>query len=281
MWWVERSRERGDIDELLLLLEESKWARVVADAAYALAELGDRHGVEVLYRRLELMGRGPFVERERWLDDDWRDDHEHWDWVTLARALATLEGAGSPWADQLLSILTQEDTPTGWDAGAILAEIDDRRAIAPIIASLETADATAETEWGKWDALASALGELRAVEAVDVLAAALPAAYWPTQVVIAEALQEIGDSRAVPALAAELKAHHGYYGDPENAIWIALEGLGPTPEAKSAIGAYERSLHTPRRRLHRWLRWQIARAFGQLARAFARTIERRRRPRAS
>jgi hypothetical protein len=112
-----------------------------------------------------------------------------------------------------------------------------------MIARLETADASAETEGRKWSVLASALGELRAAEGVDALATALPGADPDTKEHVAYALGAIGDPRAVPALAGELESHHGNYGDPNNATAIldALHELG-TPEAYRAIFAYRKSL---------------------------------------
>jgi HEAT repeat protein len=70
---------------------------------------------------------------------------------------------------------------------------------------------------------AGALGELRAVEAVDVLCAALPRAEWWVTENIAWALHDIGDARAVPALISALDTRHGIYGPAENAICVALD----------------------------------------------------------
>jgi hypothetical protein len=59
------------------------------------------------------MGRGPWGDE--WDSEETGDEWD--DWLTLARALASLEGAGSPWADELLAILAEEDTVIGWDVG--------------------------------------------------------------------------------------------------------------------------------------------------------------------
>ena len=230
--WVAGLRERGDTEALLALLDDPD-GRNAAAAASALAGFGERRAVEPLYRRLHAMGRGPFDERE------WAE------WNDFSIALGWLEGPGSPWANELL-VMLEEDNAVGWYAGHLLANMGDRRAIDPIVASLSAADASDEAQSWKWEKLTKALGELRAVEAVDVLSAALPRAHWMAKEEIADALMEIGDPRAVPALVAELEASHGRYGMAENAIWVALDDFG-TPAAKQAVEAYERSLGKRRR----------------------------------
>jgi HEAT repeat protein len=174
-------------------------------------------------------------------------------------SLAWLEGPGSPWADELLALLELEDSRVGWSAGFLLAKMGDRRVIDPIVRCLAMADPAATNtrdvgdEDCKWDELVPALGELKAVEGVDVLSAALPVAHWSIQELIAYALMDIGDTQAVPALAAQLGARHGFFGAAENAIWDALDTLD-TPEARSATAAYKRSLDEARPKRRRfWL----------------------------
>jgi HEAT repeat protein len=229
---VRELKERRDVEALLPLLENLD-RRVASAAAETLADLGERRAVEPLYRRLRAMGRGPFDERE------WSE------WLTLGVALAWLEGAGSPWANELL-VMLDEDNAVGWYAGHLLANMGDRRAIDPIVASLSAADASDEAQSWKWEKLTKALGELRAVEAVDVLSAALPGAHWTAKEDIAWALHDIGDARAVPALISAVDTRHGVHGPAENAIWVALEEFA-TPEAKQAVETYKRSLGKRRR----------------------------------
>jgi HEAT repeat protein len=229
-----RLQEESDVEALLAELEDSSRGYAAGKAAEALAEMGERRAIEPLYRRLRAMGRGPFDE-----------EYELSDWVSLAAALGSLEGPRSAWADELLATLKQEDSPVGWYAGCILADMDDRRAIEAIIESLTAADASDEQESWKWEQLSTALRELRAVEAVDVLSAALPQAYWSAKEEITWALMDIGDPRAVPALVAGLEARHGHYGAAENAILVALDKFA-TPEAKQAVDAHRRSLEANR-----------------------------------
>jgi len=161
---VEHLKERRDVEALLLLLEDPG-RRIASAAAETLAQFGERRAVEPLYRRLHAMGRGPFEEPE------WSE------WTHLSVALAWLEGLGSPWADELLALLELGDSRVGWSAGFLLAKMGDRRAIDPIVRCLATADPAAtntpdivDEDW-KWDNLVPALGELKAVEGVDVLSA--------------------------------------------------------------------------------------------------------------
>jgi HEAT repeat protein len=232
--WAKRLQEESDVEGLLAQVEDPSRGWAAGMAAQALAEMGERRAVKPLYRRLRAIGRGPFEE-----------SYEVSDWATLADALGSLEGSGSAWADELLAILKEEDAPVGWYAGSILAGMGDRRAIEPIIESLAAADASDEAQYLKWETLCEALRKLRAVEAVDVLCAALPDAYWAVQEEIAYALTAIGDPASVPALVAALEARHGHYGSADNAIWLALDEFG-TPEAKQAINAYKRSLEANR-----------------------------------
>jgi HEAT repeat protein len=194
---------------------------------------GERRRSEVLYRRLKAMGRGPSDEKDRW---KWRQR-----WERDAEELASLEGPGSAWADELLALLAEDDTFHGWRAGEILAEIGDRRAIAPMVEGLRAASPSDESQQLKWETLTDALGELRAVEAVDMLCAALPEADWWATEDIAWTLHDIGDVRAVPALISALDARHGRYGPAENAIAVALNKFG-TPAARRALEAFEISL---------------------------------------
>jgi HEAT repeat protein len=134
-----------------------------------------------------------------------------------------------------------DGTPTR-AAMTALAGMGERRAIEPLLRRLETIDYTSERAiGGDLTYTCEALGELKAVEAVEPLIAALEVAEFGREKV-AVALGEIGDPRAVPALASAL--------DPEpplfvgNAIGNALNQIG-TPEAKAAVAAWEARGVTP------------------------------------
>ena len=81
---------------------------------------------------------------------------------------------------------------------------------------------------------------LKAPEAVDVLIAALEIESLREDT--AHALGDIGDPRAVPALAAQLEPEPPLFVG--NAIWNALKSIG-TPEAKAAIAAWEARGESP------------------------------------
>jgi hypothetical protein len=122
-----------------------------------------------------------------------------------------------------------------------LAAMGERRAIEPLLRRLERMD------YGSPSAIATdleytseALSELKAEEAVEPLIAALEVEESREEV--AHALGDLGDPRAVPALAALLEPEPPLFIG--NAIWNALVQIG-TPEAKAAIAAWEERGVTP------------------------------------
>lgn len=221
---VKELTERGDADELLALLEKSDgWVAYKAGECLA-GVLGDPRAVELLLRHLRAFD----------LSSPTEDEVE--DWKTVAFALMCLEPPGSPASDELLKTLEERDFEDVEYAGKLLAAIGDQRAIEPLVKRLRS-DPTGEGSY--W--VVSALGDLRTVEAVDALIAALPLSDNLGQENIAMALERIGDPRSIPALIVALESHHGKdwaWNPASNAILNALEHFG-TPEAKQAMRAYE------------------------------------------
>ena len=189
---VKELTERGDADGLLALLEKSDgWVAYKAGECLA-GVLGDPRAVEPLLRHLRAFD----------LSSPTEDEVE--DWKTVAFALMCLEPPGSPASDELLKTLEERDFEDVEYAGKLLAAIGDQRAIEPLVKRLRS-DPTGEGSY--W--VVSALGDLRTVEAVDALIAALPLSDNLGQENIAMALERIGDPRSIPALIVALESHHG------------------------------------------------------------------------
>ena len=125
------------------------------------------------------------------------------------------------------------------------------------------ADATDDT-WWEWVEIAEVLAALDAVEAVEPLAAALPLAPVRQQEFFVNALRDIGDPRAIPALIAALESHHGSYTLFSDNIVDALEDFG-TPDALRAAKSWERSnpYGKGRRSPRKLLRAVVARLLGR------------------
>lgn len=235
---VERLKERGDVDALLALLQDSDHF-VVGTAARALADLDEKRAVEPLLRLVRRLNLRSM------------DGHQHWEWEMLAAALGRLETPGGAGADYLLAIVEREEfwlackddePPIALKAGRLLAEMGDRRIIGALLRRMQTtapADATDDT-WWEWVEIAEVLGDLDAVEAVELLAAALPLAPIRQQEFFANVLHDLGDPRAIPSLIAALESHHGSYTLTANDIVVALEHFG-TPDALRAIESWEKS----------------------------------------
>jgi HEAT repeat protein len=144
-------------DGLLALLEKSDgWVAYKAGECLA-GVLGDPRAVEPLLRHLRAFD----------LSSPTEDEVE--DWKTVAFALMCLEPPGSPASDELLKTLEERDFEDVEYAGKLLAAIGDQRAIEPLVKRLRS-DPTGEGSY--W--VVSALGDLRTVEAVDALIAAIP-----------------------------------------------------------------------------------------------------------
>jgi HEAT repeat protein len=232
---VERLAKAQDLEGLIEALDTDRW-QVQLAAASALTRLAEPQTVDFLLGRLKSLGVQPRVAQA---DDE---THEEYVWGVIASALGNAAEPGSPTADYLLAVLEWPDGPPSRIASEALAEMGDRRAIEPLLRRLETMDYTSEDAVrGDLAYTSEALGTLRAVEAVDPLIAALEVAgegrEW-----VAEALEEIGDPRAVPALAAQLEPEPPFFVG--NAIVNALEELG-TPEAKAAVAAWFERGETP------------------------------------
>ena len=113
----------------------------------------------------------------------------------------------------------------------------EQRAIEPLLRRLKAiplSPPTTEAVQVELETVASALGELRAREAVNALVAALVVdEFFESS---AYALGDIGDPRAVPALAPLLEVELSGWN--ANAVFVALDQIG-TPEARAAIAASE------------------------------------------
>jgi HEAT repeat protein len=220
------------VDALLALLQDTDLL-IVGAAAETLADLNEQRAVEPLLR---LVRRFSVQSQE---------------WEVIATALARLETPGSAGADYLLAIVKGEEfwsdrgettIPSAIRAAWMLAGMGDRRVIDALLhrmRMIDPADASDDTFW-EWVEIADVLAEVGAVEAVEPLAAALTLAPLRQQEFFANALQGIGDSRAVPALVEALESHHGSYTMSSNDIAVALEHFG-TPDALQAVERWERS----------------------------------------
>jgi HEAT repeats len=150
----------------------------------------------------------------------------------LPSALGYVADAGSPAADELVHALGRPDGGGNVFFAAVeaLAEMGDRRAIEPCLRRLDSIDFGALSDNDQRDAeyAIEALGTLQASEAVGPLISALEIENLSVRELAAYALGDIGDPRAVPALASLLKSAPGYV--IENACSVALGAIG-TDEA--------------------------------------------------
>jgi len=132
--------------------------------------------------------------------------------------------------------------PIALQAAWRLSEMGEERVLDVLVRRMQVtapADATEDTVW-KWIEIAEILAANGVVKAVEPLAAALPLASARQQLHIANALREIGDPGAIPALIVGLQSHHGSYTLTSNDIAVTLEEFG-TPNALRAVAAWERS----------------------------------------
>jgi len=220
---VDRLGKKRDVQGLIDLLEHGD-GHLPAIAAHELGLLGDAGAVEPLLRRFRRIDLSSAIE------------DEEYEWVCLARALGRLTDAGSPAAGELLEELERPERREFRIAALALANTGDRRAIEPLVRLLGSVDPNSLAPGNERDAeyAIDALGMLKAPEAVDALIDALEIESLREDT--ANALGDIGDPRAVPALAALLEPEPPLF--VENAIWNALNQIG-TPEAKAAITAWE------------------------------------------
>jgi HEAT repeat protein len=124
-----------------------------------------------------------------------------------------------------------------------LSEMGEERVLDVLVRRMQVtapAYATEDTVW-EWIEIAEILAANGVVKAVEPLAAALPLAPARQQLHIADALREIGDPGAIPALIAALQSHHGSYTFTSNDIVVTLKEFG-TPNALRAAAAWERPI---------------------------------------
>jgi HEAT repeat protein len=240
--WLEANDALRDLgssvaDELLRILEEDEARRAVR-AGSLLADLDDARAVDPLLRRMRALDlRSPSADA---FDE----------WLRFAGSLVRLEPSRRPGADELLELLKHGQPEIARKAGVFLGDVGERRAVEPLLSRLRSIDLGSATddELGVWRSAVGALRALEAPEAVDPLVAALPVLagdfprYWEAAEDAAEALEDIGDPRAVPALAALLDPEPPFWVG--NAVWNALNEIG-TPEAREAVVAWEARDATP------------------------------------
>jgi hypothetical protein len=233
---VKRLAAEEDFAGLTEVLKNSDQPKVLMKASDAFMSLAATHEVDFLLSRLTALDVKPRIAAEEY--DETREEYV---WGLIADALGYAAEPGSPAADILLAVLEWPDGTPVRSAMLALAQMDERRAIEPLLRRLDRMDyRDPSTIGGDLEFTSAALASFKAEEAVEPLIAALVVEEDRESVV--EALGDIGDPRAVAPLAALL--------DPEpplwvgNAIWNALNRIG-TPEAKAAIAAWEERGETP------------------------------------
>ena len=219
---VVRMKKKRDMAGLIDALEQDD-GEVARAAAISLGQLGDERGADWLLRNL------------RAIDLSSATTEEEYEWGYLASALGKVAEPGSPAADELLAALERPDGVPSRSAAEGLAEMGERRAIEPLVRRLDRIDYRfPKLHWDDFQYVSEALGTLKATEAIEPLIVALEAEDY--REMAAAALGEIGDPRAVPALAALL--------EPEPPLWVgnatvvALDAIG-TAEARQAVAAWE------------------------------------------
>jgi HEAT repeat protein len=212
-----RFKSAGDVPGLIHELDHSDDS-VTCFLAMALAELGDSRAVDPLVRRMRGIDLTGLPETDTKAA-----------WALIAEALGKLAQPGSPAADELLAALEQPVGDEHLDAMDALATMGDERAIEPLLRRLHSQGLGPSGEILEWQYLTDALGRLKAFDAVDVFIEALAYPYLAEGA--ATALGQIGDQRAVPALAELLETiPSDRVGE---AILEALTAIG-TPDALAA-----------------------------------------------
>ncbi|MCD4684978.1 MAG: HEAT repeat domain-containing protein [Anaerolineae bacterium] len=194
------------VEPLITALEgEDKW--VCSRVAQALGQLGDVRAVKPLIAAL----------------------HD-WDRYVRRRAIKALGQIGEPAVEPLIAALHTGRTEWGRSSAAeALGQIDDTRAVQPLIEALQQGFSSA----------AEALGQLGDARAVEPLIAALNDESQFVRGRTAGALGLLGDARAVGPLIAALQDGFDFLDDDDywlvcdEAAW-ALEQIG-TPEALDAV----------------------------------------------
>ena len=215
-----RTGSQRDVSALIVDLERSDDSDAVF-LAYSLGELRDPSAVEPLLnrmRRIDLSAPSP-------------DNVNKVAWAVIAEALGGLATAGSPAADELVAALEHPVGDEYLDAMDALATMGEQRAVEPLLRRLRMLDLDPHAPWSAdWESLTDALGRLRAQEAVDFFIDALGSPHLAEGA--ANALGQIRDPRAVPALAAALE------GMPSDrvgeAILEALSRIGTTKASEVA-----------------------------------------------
>lgn len=234
---VKRLAVKEDLDGLIEVIKSSDHAEVTVQAAGAFTSLAATQEVDLLLSRLKALDVRPRIA-----EDEHDETREEFVWGLFADALGSAAEPRSPAASALLAVLEWPDGTPCRSAMLALAEMGERRAVEPLLRRLEGIDyASEDAIRGELAFICEAFGTLKAVEAVDPLCGALELARdgreW-----VAEALGDIGDPRAIPALAAQLEPEPPLFVG--NAIWNALNQIG-TPEAKAAVAAWEARNETP------------------------------------
>ncbi|MFB0546962.1 MAG: HEAT repeat domain-containing protein, partial [Anaerolineae bacterium] len=139
------------------------------------------------------------------------------EWVRLAAALALGELEDARAVEPLIARLGDEDGDVRWAAAEALGKIGDARAVEPLIARL------ADEKWDVRLAAALALGKIGEPCAVEPLRARLAHEDSDVRRAGAEALGKIGDARAVEPLIACLGSEDG---DVRGAAAVALGKIG-------------------------------------------------------
>jgi HEAT repeat protein len=236
---IKRLEEERDVAGLVDALENGQGS-VAYRALEALGRFGDRSATEPVLRLLQSIDLDSPTSVEE-------ADRAEWQWGLLAYLLGRVAEPGSPAAEELLRALEGSHVGAAESAMDALAAMGEPRAVEPLLRRLrDMVHASSSRDADAFYFVSRGLGELKVREAVDPLLSALEVEDF--QEWAAEALGEIGDARAVPALAAML--------DPKPRLWVgeaianALDKIG-TPEGKAAVAAWLED-DTPAPDEHEW-----------------------------